>query len=319
MKVVIIGATGETGQSITKGLLEYPTQFDLTALTRQSSLTSVKNQALKDSGVEVVAADLSGPEEDLVKILTGADVVIPVLDASGLRLQIPLANAAKKAGVKRFVPTFFATIMPPKGILGIRETKEDVLNHIKKIYLPYTVIDVGWWYQITPPKLPSGLIDQFVILPVEGLNGDGTVPSAITDSRDIGRYVAKIIADPRTLNKSVFAYSEVLTQREIFQIMEEASGEKLDYNYISNEDATACVNSAQKVAEAAGLEDKGAQQALAAAQYAYSTGVRGDNTPEYARYLGYLDGKELYPDFDFIPFRKYVSELIDGTARRAYA
>ncbi|RKK33369.1 hypothetical protein BFJ69_g18736, partial [Fusarium oxysporum] len=104
MKVVIIGATGETGQSITKGLLEYPTQFDLTALTRQSSLTSVKNQALKDSGVEVVAADLSGPEEDLVKILTGADVVIPVLDASGLRLQIPLANAAKKAGVKRFVP-----------------------------------------------------------------------------------------------------------------------------------------------------------------------------------------------------------------------
>jgi hypothetical protein len=27
----------------------------------------------------------------------------------------------------------------------------------------------------------------------------------------------------------------------------------------------------------------------------------------------------LYPGFDFIPFRKYVSELIDGTARRAYA
>jgi hypothetical protein len=27
MKVVIIGATGETGQSITKGLLEYRTQF----------------------------------------------------------------------------------------------------------------------------------------------------------------------------------------------------------------------------------------------------------------------------------------------------
>jgi hypothetical protein len=88
---------------------------------------------------------------------------------------------------------------------------------------------------------------------------------------------------------------------------------------ICNEDATARVDSAQKAAEAAGSEDKGAQQALAAAQYTYSTGVRGDNTPEYARYLGYLDGKELYPGFDFIPFRKYVSELIDGTARRAYA
>ncbi|KAG7416630.1 Bifunctional pinoresinol-lariciresinol reductase 1 [Fusarium oxysporum f. sp. raphani] len=160
---------------------------------------------------------------------------------------------------------------------------------------------------------------EFVILPVEGFNGDGIVPSAITDSRDIGRYVAKIIADPRTLNKSVFAYSEVLTQREIFQIVEEASGEKLDYNYISNEDAMARVVSAQNAAEATGLEDKGAQSALAAAQYTYSTCVRGDNTPEYARYLGYLDGKELYPDLDFIPFQKYVSELIDGTARSAYA
>ncbi|KAJ5588200.1 isoflavone reductase [Penicillium hordei] len=319
MKVVIIGATGETGQSITKGLLEYRTQFDLTAVTRQSSLNSVKNQALKDAGVEIVAADLSGPEEDLVKILTGADVVIAVLDASAFLLQIPLANAAKKAGVKRFVPTFFATIVPPKGALSIRETKEEVLNHIKKIYLPYTVIDVGWWYQITPPRLPSGRIDQLVILPMEGLYGDGNVPSAITDSRDIGRYVARIITDPRTLNKSVFAYSEVLTQREIFQIMEEASGEKLDYNYISNEDAMARVVSAQIAAEAAGLGDKGAQSALAVAQYTYSTCVRGDNTPDYARYLGYLDGKELYPDVDFIPFRKYVSELIDGTARRAYA
>jgi NmrA-like family. len=91
-------------------------------VTRQSSLNSVKNQALKDAGVEIVAADLSGPEEDLVKILTGADVVIAVLDASAFLLQIPLANAAKKAGVKRFVPTFFATIVPPKGALSIRET-----------------------------------------------------------------------------------------------------------------------------------------------------------------------------------------------------
>lgn len=88
---------------------------------------------------------------------------------------------------------------------------------------------------------------------------------------------------------------------------------------ISNEDAMARVVSAQNAAEATGLEDKGAQSTLAAAQYTYSTYMRGDNTPEYARYLGYLDGEELYPDLDFIPFRKYVSELIDGTARRAYA
>lgn len=110
--------------------------------------------------------------------------------------------------------------------------KEDVLDHIKKIYLPYTVIDVGWWYQLTSPKVPSGRLDYALIAPSEGLFGGGTLPSALTDSRDIGRYVAKIIADPRTLNKMVFAYNEVLTQRQVYETVERLSGEKLEYNYV---------------------------------------------------------------------------------------
>jgi hypothetical protein len=35
---------------------------------------------------------------------------------------------------------------------------------------------------------------------------------------------------------------------------------------------------------------------LVMAQYKTVLGIRGDNTPEHARYLGYLDVKELYPD-----------------------
>lgn len=32
-------------------------------------------------------------------------------------------------------------------------------------------------------------------------------------------------------------------------------------------------------------------------EYAYSKFVRGDNSPEYAKYLGYLDAMDLYPKF----------------------
>lgn len=53
-------------------------------------------------------------------------------------------------------------------------------------------------------------------------------------------------------------------------------------------------------------------------QYWYSMGVRGDNTPEYARYLGYLDGKELYPDFEPISFEIYCQELLDGKGTGPY-
>jgi hypothetical protein len=63
--------------------------------------------------------------------------------------------------------------------------------------------------------------------------GDGLRPSAITDLRDIGKYVARIIADPRTLNKMVFAYGTVKTPAEIYSTMEELSGERLERKYVS--------------------------------------------------------------------------------------
>lgn len=92
---------------------------------------------------------------------------------------------------------------------------------------------LGWWYQVTPPRVPSGRLDHALVMPSEGLFGDGRAPSALMNSRDIGRYVARIIADPRALNKSVFAYTEVLTQQQVYENVERPSGEKLDYNYVS--------------------------------------------------------------------------------------
>lgn len=62
--------------------------------------------------------------------------------------------------------------------------------------------------------------------------GDGTTPSAITDLRDIGRYVARIIADPRTVNKMVFAYNTVMTPHEIYSMLEKLSGEKIERKYV---------------------------------------------------------------------------------------
>jgi hypothetical protein len=50
------------------------------------------------------------------------DTVISAISASGLSAQISLANAAKVAGVKRFLPCCYSTVIPPGGILGLRDT-----------------------------------------------------------------------------------------------------------------------------------------------------------------------------------------------------
>lgn len=62
--------------------------------------------------------------------------------------------------------------------------------------------------------------------------GDGNTPTALTDLRDIGRYMARIILDPRTLNKMVLAYNAVSTQNKIYDLMEEISEEKVERLYV---------------------------------------------------------------------------------------
>lgn len=108
-----------------------------------------------------------------------------------------------------------------------------IFDAIQRAYLPYTEIEVGWWYQNIVPPVPSGRTDHAVIEYVSGqIPGDGNVPSAITDVDDIGAYVARIVADPRTLNRRVFAYSEVLTMNQVWDLMAELSREELKKEYV---------------------------------------------------------------------------------------
>jgi len=121
--------------------------------------------------------------------------------------------------------------MTPKvDVLALQ--KEDVLNHLRRLHLPYTIIDVGWWYQLTLPKLPSGRIDKAVSGLGEHIPGDGNVLSAFTHNRDVGQYVARATLDPRTLNKFVFVYSEMLTMNQVWDTLEAVSGETVPRKYV---------------------------------------------------------------------------------------
>lgn len=79
------------------------------------------NVALKERGVQIVPIDLTGAEQNLVSALKEVDVVISAIGPSEQLAQIPLASAAKKAGVKRFLPCGFITVAPPGGIMQLRD------------------------------------------------------------------------------------------------------------------------------------------------------------------------------------------------------
>lgn len=79
-------------------------------------------------------------------------------------------------------------------------------------------------HQIALPSIPSGRLK--LLAPANTIFGDENVPSALTDLRDIGLYTAKIISDPRTLNRRVFAFTEMRTQNQLFDLVERLSAEK---------------------------------------------------------------------------------------------
>ncbi|KAK4496663.1 hypothetical protein PRZ48_012645 [Zasmidium cellare] len=314
-RVGLIGATGETGGSILKGLIE-DGGFDIIALARPESLSKRANVTLKDKGIQMRALDLEGPQEAIVAALKDIDILISAIAGSQQLAQIPLAKAAKVARIKRFVPCAFATPMPV-GVHQSRDQKEEIFNLTKRLHLPYTIIDVGWWYQFSFPRLPSGKIDYVVGFPNETIPGDGNVPTALTDLRDVGKYVARVIKDERTLNKTAFVYNELWTQNKIHDLLEKLSGEKIPRKHTPAEEYERKVDAV--IAE---LETNPKDPVLRFKkvynQYCLSVGIRAENTPEYAQYLGYLDGKSLYPDVNFTSYENYMKEVVDGKAVGIY-
>ncbi|KAJ5272499.1 hypothetical protein N7478_007624 [Penicillium angulare] len=315
-KVLLVGAAGETGGSIANGLLE-DGSFEVIALVRPISVHKPAILRLQDRGIAIRKCDLKASEEQLIEALAEIDVVISCVGPAEQQDQIPLAKAAKAAGVKRFIPCGFITIAPPGGVMWLRDEKEIVYNQIRQLWLPYTIVDVGWWYQLSYPRLPSGRVDYAMTSGNDEIIGDGSVTTALTDLRDIGRYLALIINDPRTLNKKIYAYNLTSSQNDIYSLMEEIAEEKIDRNYVPEETICSRVLAARQASETYPFDPiKFIPRYLA--EYQYSWGIRGDNNPEYARYLGYYLTPELYPDFQPSDFREYLESVIRGTAKGVY-
>ncbi|KAF2169368.1 hypothetical protein M409DRAFT_65053 [Zasmidium cellare ATCC 36951] len=312
IRVGIVGASGETGTSIINGLLEAG-KFDLIALTRPASMTKPINLTLQSQGVTLRPRDLTSPQPTLVAALSDIEILISSVPPMDLLSQLPLITAAKTAGVRRFLPCAYAPVIPPGGVHIIIDEKEKVYQAMKQARLPFTVVDIGWWYQLCVPRVPSGRTDGYQ-LTGEGntIVGDGAMPSALTDLRDVGRYVARIVVDERTVNRYVFVWNEVWSQREIFGAVERVLGEEVERKFVGEEELR------EKLEGMGDAIDLPTIATKVPVQYHLSLYIRGDNQPENAEYLGYLLGKDLYPDFEARSFDAYLKEVMDGTAKEIY-
>lgn len=71
--------------------------------------------------MQIRKCDLKASVEQLIEALYDIDVVISCVGPAEQQDQIPLAKAAKRVGVKRFIPCGFITVAPPGGVMWLRD------------------------------------------------------------------------------------------------------------------------------------------------------------------------------------------------------
>ncbi|KAH9941009.1 hypothetical protein B0H21DRAFT_557417 [Amylocystis lapponica] len=307
--VLIVGATGNTGRVIVKALAKSG-NFKVAALVRPASVTKPVVNEFRAAGVEIREGDIETDTVDKLKaVLSGADTLISTVDAASIGRQRSIITAAKEAGVKRVIPCDFAT-PGARGLRALMDDKLDIHDFVKSLGVGYTFIDVGWWQQIS---LPLALDSESPLAPLSyELYGNGKQKFLVTDLERIGDYVARIIADERTLNQYVIIWDNEVTQEEAKEIGERASGggEALKAKRVP-------VSAEDLLARAAVMKEEYSKSHSAVshmmwawAEYQLSIHVKGENTLENAKALGALNVRELYPDI--------VPETLEDFAERFY-
>ena len=107
----------------------------------------------------------------------------------------------------------------------IRAQKLGIREHIKQLGLNYTFIHVGWWMQLYLPLPLRSKASAGVLKMSRNIYGAGDDKNMVTDLNNIGTWVARIIADPRTINKLVQIWEDEVTQIEAREIGERVSGD----------------------------------------------------------------------------------------------
>ncbi|EJD41435.1 NAD(P)-binding protein [Auricularia subglabra TFB-10046 SS5] len=170
-----VAGAGALGSLVVSELLKQGAQ--VTVLTRGS------NSEIPD-GATTKVVDYSKPDE-LAAALKGIDVVVSAVAGAGIAVQPALADAAKAAGVKLFVPAEYGVVSHELKD-GPLTFKSQLQAHLKSIGLPYTVYYTGLFADV-----PLFVFSGFDLATKTLANvGPDDVKFSVTTRPDIAHFVA---------------------------------------------------------------------------------------------------------------------------------
>ncbi|KAI4528559.1 hypothetical protein K525DRAFT_250911 [Schizophyllum commune Loenen D] len=207
----VSGVQGAIGEAVLQGLTSTP-GVSVLVLTRK---TTPRPEWLPK---EVAHAGIDYDDvEGTASIFREHQVEVVISLGSGIIQQIPLADAAKAAGVQLFVPSEFGTVskgFPLSEAPPFLAPKIQVAEHLENIGLPSLRIFTGAFETFTLPLVGYTVNKKINLL--KGIKGNTLL--SVTHSSDIGGFVAYVVTHyplSDLANKSLRIEGGHITFREL--------------------------------------------------------------------------------------------------------
>lgn len=244
--VALAGGTGNLGNLVADALLDKP-DVELRLLVRPGSRE--KAHRLEKRGARVVEGGIGQGEDAALAALTeGASAVVSTLQGRAEIIidgQTRLLSAARKAGVRRFIPSDFSLdifkikpghIVPYDLRRRFASTADSLRGEMEVVHI-----------------LNGGFLDRrllFGFLGVVDLQtrtayvwGEGKTPMDWTTYADTARYTAEVALDERPLPREFAIAGDVQSFEGVVASYEEASGKKLSITRLGSlEDLSARID-----------------------------------------------------------------------------
>ena len=236
--ILVAGATGVLGSEVVRNLLARGEK--VRAMTRKTSKPEAVDR-LRKAGAQIVVADLKDPAslpaacrdvDGVISTVTSVTTAQPgdsiaTTDAHGT---ISLIDAARKAGVKKFVFVSFDADRCPDAPLP--RAKRDVEEHLKKSGLDYTILHPSLFFE-------SWLGPMLFADPVAGtarVYGAGTQKIRYIAVRDVAELAVQSLSRPFAAKATIpFGGQDPISQQEGVKLFEEAFGKKFAVTQIPEE------------------------------------------------------------------------------------
>jgi uncharacterized protein YbjT (DUF2867 family) len=231
--ILVVGATGLLGTRICERLRA--DGQPVRALIRKTSNPD-KVHALRSLGCELTIGDLKNPPQ-IHAACQGISAVISTASATfsrqpgdsvesvDLQGQLALANAARSAGVGRFIYISFRD--DPSVQYPLTQAKRSVERSIAD--LDYTSIQASWFMEVwLSPALGFDYIHGKA-----RIYGDGSKPISWVSFRDVAEFcIASVLHSVASRSILAVGGPEALTPLEVVKIFEEESGRRFEVEKI---------------------------------------------------------------------------------------